>query len=108
MGVIDIGSVLKKFDQTVTEGGQVLTYGIRFGTADGRQREIYHARKNVKSPKQSSEEDSTGKGKFKYNLKYHGTMLLHDENAEEHRSVKPPHMYQFRDHNSKTWLTIRH
>lgn len=105
---IDIGTVLNKLDiATSDDSEKVKTFGIRFVTRDGRVREIYDARKNVKLPRESGE-GSSKRGKSHYNLKFHGTVKLYDENTEEYRDVKKAHMIQFREHNTTFWKTIFH
>ncbi len=107
MSVIDIGTVLNHFDDTVDERDlTVKEYGIRFITGDGRLRTM-RARKNVKSPKQGLvSKQKRGKGLF--NLKRNGTMLVHDLDLDKPRTIKVATFCAFKDFNSQTWLTIRH
>lgn len=108
MNVIDIGTVLNHFDDTVDEQDlTVKEYGIRFITADGRLRTM-RARKNVKSPKQQLRAPHQERGKGLYSLKRNGTMLVHDLDANEPRAVKVATFCAFKDFNSSTWLTVRH
>ena len=103
---IDIATVLQFFDRTYDEDdSKKRTYGIRFVTRDGRIKEIFNASKNTKRPGQKSPDP---KGKGQYNLKLHGIVRLFDENTEEFRNAKPPHMIEFRPHNSENWLKIFH
>lgn len=106
---IDIGTVLNILDDTVDEiTGKVKTYGIRFVTGDGRIRELTNCRKNVKNPHQEVIKNTDGKGRRMFNLKYHGAVLLWDEDGQVPRSPKASLMFQFRDYNSKKWLDIFH
>lgn len=108
MGVIDIGTVLQKFDETYDEQSlSVKAYGIRFITTDGRLRTMT-ARKNVKSPKQQLIGDHQPRGKFKFNLKRHGTMLVHDLAIDKPRSVKVANICHFKDFESTAWINVRH
>ncbi len=105
---IDIGTVLNKFDDTYDEGSkEVKTYTIKFITKDGRKREML-CRKSVKSPKQGKSGQLTERGKGKYNLKYHGGILLYDEQLQSYRTVKVAHIFGFKDHKSKQWLDVFH
>lgn len=108
MGVIDIGTVLAKFDDTVDEISQTVKfYGVRFITADGRLRTM-HARKNVKSPKSQLQSAPEERGKLMYNLKRNGVMLLQDIDLAEPRSVKVAMICGFKDFNQDTWLRVKH
>ena len=96
---------MNKFDDLVDEGrNKTKTYGIRFIRRDGFAREIFNARKNVKMPNAEKAE----RGKFRYNMKFHGTILLFDDDAEEFRSVKVAQIFQFRDYNSEKWFDVFH
>lgn len=107
MGITDIGSVLKRFDDTVDEVDfTVKDYGIQFITTDGRLRTM-RARKNVKSPKQKLETPNE-KGKVMYNLKRAGNMLLHDLEIDEPRHVKVSTICFFSDHNQTAWQRVFH
>jgi len=106
--MIDIGTVLMKFDDTYDEGDlQVKNYGIKFITLDGRVRTM-RARKNVKSPKQQLRTPQRARGKGLFNLQRHGTMLVQDLDAGEPRTIKVAQIFAFRDHQSTTWLNVRH
>ena len=106
--VIDIGSVLNRFDDTIDEhDNAVKEYGIRFITSDGRLRTM-RARKNIKAPKQELSQAPQERGKFKYNLKRNGVMLLHDLDLDEPRTVKVATMFAFRNFNEKVWHRIYH
>lgn len=106
--MIDIGTVLNKFDHTYDErNAQVCEYGIRFITTDGRLRTM-RARKNVKSPKQALQSQLQPKAKTLFNLQRHGTLLLQDLDKEEARAVKVATICAFRDFNSSTWNNVRH
>lgn len=108
MTTIDIGSVLKRFDDTVDEHDlTVKDYGIKFITADGRLRTM-RCRKNVKSPKQQLRGPLSERGKMKYNLKRAGTMLVHDLAIDQPRSVKVSAICFFADHNSKQYSRVFH
>lgn len=103
MDVIDIGSVLNRFNDTVDlRTTEVKIYGIRFLRDNGTIRTML-CRKNVKTP---------GRGKKKpvgdgmYNLKRTGTLLVGE--GELMRSVKPASIFQFKDHNSKEWIRVHH
>lgn len=108
MSEIDIGTVLQKFDDTVDEAQlTVKQYGIRFITADGRLRTM-RARKNVKSPKQKLSKPLQPKGKVMFNLQRNGTMLVHDLDIDDPRTVKVASICAFKDFQSSTWLNVRH
>lgn len=106
--VIDIGTVLNKFNQTVDEGTtDVKSFGIKFLTEDGHIREMT-CRKNVRAPKHGLSRKLDERGKLNYNLKYNGVMLLRDEKIDEPRSVKVATIGKFRDHKSEIWQNVRH
>jgi hypothetical protein len=106
--MIDIGSVLIKFDDTYDELSQkVHTYSIRFITADGRLRTM-NARKNVKSPKQQLRAPLQRRGKGKFNLKRHGTMQVQDVELGQIRAIKVATICAFKDFNSNIWHNVRH
>lgn len=110
MALIDIGTVLNKFNDTYDEENAVVKqYGIMFITSDGRVRTM-HARKNVKSPKQALRQaqgpDARGKGLF--NLQRHGTILLEDLRKKEARTVKVATIFAFQDFNKSPFLNVRH
>jgi hypothetical protein len=106
---IDIGSVLNKFDLTIDDQKTVTkSFGIRFVKPDGTIREIMHARKNVKNPSIIKSKDEKKTNRSMFNLKFHGTMLLYDDDEEAYKNVKVAHMFQFRDHRSNNWLDIFH
>lgn len=109
MLTIDIGTVLNKFDDTYDERtGTVKEYGIRFITSEGRLRTM-RARKGVKSPKQELlPGGNQPRGKFRFNLKYHGTILLHDLDIDAARTPKVAMITQFRDFKSQEWLNVYH
>lgn len=107
MSVIDIGTVLRRFDDTIDlVTNEVKSYGIRFITADGRLRTMT-ARKNVKAPRQQLGQPHDERGKFMYNLKRAGVMLLHDLKLNEPRSVKVACITHFRDYRDTKWHTVR-
>lgn len=108
MAVIDIGTVLNKFDDTVGEDdAQVKEYGIRFFTKDGRLRTM-RARKNVKSPKQGLRAPLQERGKGTFNLQRHGTMMVEDLDLRQPRTVKVATICGFRDFKETTWSKVRH
>jgi len=104
---IDIGSVLRKFDNVFDEAtSEVKTYGVRYRKAGGLAGQISHARKNVKAPKAVYTGNSTSRGKsFK---KYHGTILLHNDETDAFRDIKVAQITGFRDWKSNIWLKVRH
>lgn len=107
MSEIDIGTVLRKFDDTVDlVTNEVKSYGIRFITSDGRLRTMI-ARKNVKAPRLQLERPHDERGKFKFNLKRAGVMLLHDLKLDEPRSVKVACITHFRDYRDNKWHRVR-
>lgn len=107
MSEIDIGTVLRKFDDTVDlVTNEVKSYGIRFITSDGRLRTMI-ARKNVKAPRLQLERPHDERGKFKFNLKRAGVMLLHDLKLDEPRSVKVACITHFRDYGDNKWHRVR-
>lgn len=108
MEVIDIGTVLSKFDDTIDElTHEVKDYGIRFITSDGRIRTM-RARKNVKSPRLKTDGTYEERGKLMYNLKRNGVLLLSDLDIDEPRSVKVAMIYGFKDFKNDTWLRVKH
>jgi hypothetical protein len=109
MQSVDIGTVLNKFDDTYDEQSQqVKVYGIRFVTEDGRIRTM-RCRKGVRSPKQQlTSGGNQPRGKFRFNLKYHGAILLHDMDIDQARSPKVAMIFAFKDFGSDTWLNVFH
>jgi hypothetical protein len=109
MNVIDIGSVLNKFDDTYDEKkNEVKSYGIQFITDEGRVRTM-HCRKGVKAPKQQlTEGGNQERGKFRFNLKRNGTIMLHDIDINKTRTPKVAAIFAFRDHKSTNWLKVFH
>jgi len=108
MGVMDIGTVLNKFDDTVDElNATVKEYGIRFITTAGCIRTM-RARKNVKSPNQRLGKPLEERGKKMFNLKRNGLMLLHDLEINQPRTIKVATIFSFRDFNQTTWTNVRH
>ncbi|HEY3403886.1 MAG TPA: hypothetical protein VGK59_10895 [Ohtaekwangia sp.] len=107
-GSIDIGSVLNHFDDTVNERtSEVNEYFIRFITNDGKLRTM-RARKGVRSPKQGLRKPHQPKGKFRYNLKRNGTMLVFDLDLNEYRTVKVAHIFGFRTKQHPSWNRVFH
>ncbi|WP_189630112.1 hypothetical protein [Roseivirga thermotolerans] len=107
---IDIGSVLKQFDNTYDEDTQeVFEYEIMFLAMNQSSGNAYvremRARKNVKSPKRQMVEKNK-RGKQMYNLKYQGTMLLHDCHSKGTRSVKTRMIFAFRKPGEKLWCRV--
>lgn len=108
MAVIDIGTVLAKYNDTYDEKTTVVKhYGIMFITADGRVRTM-DARKNVKSPKQELKAPLQKRAKGLFNLQRHGTILLEDLRKRESRTVKVATIFGFKDFNQTTWHNVRH
>lgn len=116
MAVIDIGTVLNKFNDVYDERDSVVKdYGIMFITADGRVRTM-RSRKNVKAPAQQlkSPVSTRSRGKGMFNLQRHGTILLQDLDKAEARTVKVAMIFGFRDWvrlhitQKNPWLNIRH
>lgn len=106
--VIDIGTVLNKFADTVDERtSAVKRYWIRFITAEGKLRTM-HCRKNVKSPKQQLQAPLQKRAKGLFNLQRHGTILVHDLAINEARTVKVATIFGFKDFNSDNWFNVRH
>jgi len=105
---IDIGSVLRKFDDTYDEVDMnVKEYGIRLITTDGRLRTM-RCRKNVIAPKMQLRKPIDAKGKTMFNLKRNGTMLVHDLDIDEPRSVKVFAISHFKDFKQTEWATVKH
>lgn len=108
MNLIDIGTVLNKFDDTVDErDSAVKEYGIRFITADGRVRTM-RARKGVKSPLQQLRKPNQPRGKGQFNLQRHGTMQVYDIAIGEIRAVKVAGIFAFKDFKQTAWYKVRH
>jgi hypothetical protein len=106
--MIDIGSVLKKFDDTVDElDSSVKDYGIRFITADGRVRTM-RARKNVRGPQRRLQNPLAEKGRHMFHLKRNGTILVQDLLINQPRTVKVAAICGFADHNSTEFQRVFH
>lgn len=106
--MIDIGTVLNKFNDTVDERtSETKAFGIKVLTATGEVREMV-CRKNVKSPKARLESEPEERGKMNYNLKKNGVMLVQDLEAMAPRSVKVACILQFKDFLSNHWEDVRH
>jgi hypothetical protein len=107
MNQIGIENVLVKLNDTVdNQTTTVKTYGLRFITKEGEQREIT-CRKSTKMPKvEVSDQDK--RGQQYYNLKRNGILLLEDINAGHPRSIKAAMIYGFRDYQSPIWLNVFH
>ena len=107
---IDIGTVLNKIDNTVDDDSlEVKTFGLRFLTDKGIS-ELIDCRKNVRDPfkgKQTAKHQLPAKGKFKYNLKRKGTILL-TSHLKDYRSVLVSAIYEFKDFKSNRWLRVKH
>jgi len=105
---IDIGSVLTKFDDTYDDVSMnVKEYGIRFITSDGRVRTM-RCRKNVTTPKVKLRKPLSSTGRTMFHLKRNGTMLVHDLDIDQPRTVKVFSISHFRDFNETEWATVRH
>jgi hypothetical protein len=108
MNVIDIGTVLNRFDDTYDEQNNLVkSFCIKFITEDGRVRSM-HCRKGVKAPKQQLKNGNQDRGKFRFNLKRNGSILLHDIDINESRSPKVAMIFMFKDFNSTEWLKVFH
>lgn len=104
---IDIGTLLNKIDNTVDdESMEVRRFGIRYLTEKGTG-EMLDCRKNVKDPFKNQKGKTPEKGKFKYNLKQKGTILLTSE-EKAYRSVLVSAIYEFKDFKSSRWIRVRH
>lgn len=110
MDVIDIGTVLNKFADTMDEQSlQVKDYGLRFITSDGRVRTM-RARKGVReeSLKQKLQSPLQVRGKITYNLQRAGNMQLHDINLDAPRTVKPSMFFAFKNFGHTEYARIQH
>lgn len=115
MAVIDIGTVLNKFNDVYDERDSVVkNYSIMFITSDGRVRTM-RARKNVKAPQQQLKGPVSTRSRAKgmFNLQRHGTILLEDIDKHEARTVKVATIFGFQDYTrasseAKPWLNVRH
>jgi hypothetical protein len=110
MDVIDIGTVLNKFADTVDEDNlKVKEYGIRFITSDGRVRTM-RARKGVRNEtlKQQLQKPLQVRGKITYNLQRAGNMQLHDLDINEPRTVKPSMFFSFKNFRHTEFSRIQH
>ena len=106
--MIDIGSVLKRIDDTVDERTlRVKEYGLRFITADGRLRTII-GRKNVKGLKQKADTSKNPRGKFRYNLKRNNTLLFHDDAIDRPTTIKVACITHFKGFEENTWQKVFH
>lgn len=103
---IDIGSVLKKFDDTYDEQSrEVKDYGIKFLDRHGNTPEVM-VRKNVVSPQHKG--SSVKRGKTETRLKETGTIMLYDIQAEHPITPKTCMIFAFRDFQSSKWLNVLH
>jgi hypothetical protein len=106
--MIDIGTVLKKFDDLYDERSlEVRDFGVRFITSDGRLRTM-QCRKNVKSPKQKLRAPLRARAKGQFHLQRHGAMQVHDVAINETRTIKVATIFGFKDFKSSNWQTVRH
>lgn len=106
---IDIGTILNKLDDTVdVNTGAVKTFGFRFLKVKDENGkilgEIVNARKGVKNPKAKHSAPKEPKGKFRFNLKSTGNIMLFDEEKQRYRTIKVACIYQFRNHGETKWL----
>lgn len=102
---IDIGTVLRKLDDTVDEHTiEVKEFGLRFITADGRLRTM-RCRKNVKAPQQPRKGN---RGGVTWNLKRNAALLVQDLDQDQPRSLKFPTICGFKDFKSNQWLRVFH
>lgn len=103
---IDIVSVLRKLDDKYDEvSSEVKTYGIRYRKKGGLPGQISYARKDAKGVKQSAFSGNSRGRSFK---KFHGTILLLNDESQEYRDIKVAHITGFRDWKSNIWQKVRH
>lgn len=107
---IDIGSALAHFDNTVTEdNSKVMEYDIMFLAIERGTGNVYvrtmRARKNVQSPKRQMK-NRPERGKQMHNLKYAGTMLLHDTQRDRTRTIKTRMIFAFKFPEDTAWCRV--
>ncbi len=107
MAIIDIAQLLSKLDNTYDEQThEVKSYGLRFITRKGEQREVI-CRKNVKSPKQQTA-GKDERGKVMFNLKRNGVLMVQDLSNGHPVTPKVAMIYGFRDFKSDVWQNVFH
>ncbi len=107
--MIDAGTVLNKLNILIDdETNQTKEFGLQVLTSDGSVREML-CRKNVSSPRAALVKGKTApRGKFNYNLKMNGIVLVQDVIANSPRSIKAACILQFKDFGSSQWVDVRH
>jgi hypothetical protein len=91
MADISINIALARMEQTTTQEGEPVLFSIEFIKADGSLRKM-KAQKHVKFPENA-------KGKFRYNLKSKGALLLFDTDIKEYRAVSIDSIIKYNDFN---------
>jgi hypothetical protein len=95
---ISIGVVLAQIDQAVVND-KPQTFQIKYRKMDGSIGEIRDAQKGVKHPKGGGEQSSSGSGgKFSYNIKESGTLLLYSQERNGTRAIKIDLIREFNGH----------
>lgn len=106
-GTIDIGTLLRKLNDTVDEKTQdTKVFGVRFLNANGDTRELI-VRKNVKNPKQEPLQRAP-RGKEQFHLQRNGVILVNAEGENHPRTIKTAMIYGFRDYKESYWLNVFH
>lgn len=83
--------------------------GIRYVKEDGAIGAMYNCHKPVSKAKaKPTPGKKDPRGKFQYNLKYHGVVLLENDDSGDFRSIKKAQMIGFRPFGSDKWLQIWH
>lgn len=84
--------------------------GIRYVKENGEIGVMYSCHKPVSKAKSAPGQirNADPRGKIKYNLKYHGVVLLKNDDSGDFRSIKKAQMIGFRPFGSDKWLPIWH
>lgn len=105
---IDARAMLQRLDVTTDVAtNEVRTFGIRFIAAGGETKELLDCRKAISEPHRQTNNKPQERGKFKYNLKKKGTILLGNA-AKPYRSVIVSTIYEFKDFKTNKWLRVKH
>jgi hypothetical protein len=98
---IDIGSVLKQ-SQITHENGSPVSFRLEFIKEDGSVRLITKARRFVKPERAYVNASEKSKSKTLYNLKKNNAILIYDEEAQTHKTIKISRITKFNG------ITVRH
>jgi hypothetical protein len=97
--MISISIALSRINITYDENNRPVVFSVKFVKDDGSIRTIEKARKSVKHATIGGGRSERAPGKFKYNLKERGVIMLYDTQAKEKnkqfRSVKISSIIEF-------------